>query len=129
MSGHRAELRVSFTVGDTNGREDAEAVVRTIEALSYGHPIDEDDAWPSDFEVTPIAVDGNGWHEKWPPRPKPAPSHATAADADAALASGLETYNDLDKAIERLRQLQSDVREEMKALSYFRNRAGQELAS
>lgn len=116
VSGHRIELHVSFTVddGDDGGREAAEEVLRQFQYLADHGQLDN---YTTDVEVWPGTVDGIGWDEKWPKKT----AHATAADADAALASGLETYNDLDKAIERLRQLQSDVREEMKALSYFRD--------
>ena len=90
MSGHRVELNVTFTVGDP-GREQAEAVVSEIENIGFGRPRDDDDDWPSDFEVTPLSVDGNDWHVKWPPRSKPVTlKKRTPAGAVEYLADVLE---------------------------------------
>ena len=69
MSGHRVELRVTFTVGDgaDGGRAAAHGVLQRLETLrDYGL---ED--FTGDFEVTPSTVDGIGWYEKWPPVTKP----------------------------------------------------------
>ncbi len=74
MSGHRIELRVTFTVGDgiDGGREAAEAVLRQFEYLADHGQLDN---YTTDAEVWPVAVDGNSWHEKWPPKPKPKAVH------------------------------------------------------
>ncbi len=74
MSGHRVELRVTFTVGDgtDGGRKAAEEVFQRLEVLGM-----YESATPlpvSDFTVTKGTVDGNGWHERWPdepPEPEP----------------------------------------------------------
>lgn len=63
MSGHRVELRISFTVGDENGRAEAEGVVRHLESMvDHG----ELDRYTDDFTVTRGTVDGNSWYECWP---------------------------------------------------------------
>jgi hypothetical protein len=116
MSGHRVELHVAFTVGDP-GREAAEAVLRQLEYLGDHGQLDN---YTSDFTVTRGTVDGNDWEDKWPDRSR------TSADTDAALASGMDTYNAIDSAIDELRELQSDVRETMKTISYLRNRRNRE---
>lgn len=54
------EVKVSFTVSDGNAREAAEAVVKGLEELvEFGLVAD----YASDFTVTPVGVDGNGWFE------------------------------------------------------------------
>lgn len=114
MSGHRVELHVAFTVGDP-GRDAAEAVFRELEYLGDHGQLD---LYTGDFTVTRGAVDGNAWESRWPAKP--------AVDADAALASGLDTYQALDLAIEELRELQGDVRETMKTIQHLRDRRSQE---
>src|ERR1700744_3047115 len=71
VSGHRVELHVAFTVGDEDGRSDAEAVLWQVENADRRS---RDSGYTDDFTVTKGTVDGNGWHERWPetpPEPEP----------------------------------------------------------
>jgi hypothetical protein len=61
MSGHRVELRVTFTVSDGNdgGRIAAEALVQELVYVGEHYHT-------GDFELTRGTVDGLGWNEVWP---------------------------------------------------------------
>lgn len=117
MSDHRVELHAAFTVSDgrDGGREAAESVLRQLEYLADHGQLDD---CTTDLTFTRGTVDGNAWASKWPDKP--------AADAEAAIASGLDTYNAIDNAIDELRELQGDVREAMRTIGFLRDRRNRE---